>query len=128
MLPGEHMEVLLNKETYPASDTFEHGGIRLLPPKLTMFFLTTCYWYSDGKESACSVGDQVPSVGQEDPLEKGRATHSSILPGEFHGQRSLVGYSPWSCKELDMIEWLTLFIFAVVDTYSHIDDYLRTYE
>ena len=23
------------------------------------------------------------------------ATHSSILPGEFHGQRSLVGYSPW---------------------------------
>ena len=30
-----------------------------------------------------------------------------FLPGEFHGQRSLVGYSPWSCKELDMTEWLT---------------------
>ena len=29
-----------------------------------------------------------------------------FLPGEFHGQRSLVGYSPWSCKELDMTEWL----------------------
>ena len=26
------------------------------------------------------------------------------LPGESHGQRSLVGYSPWGCKELDMIE------------------------
>ena len=25
-----------------------------------------------------------------------------FLPGEFHGQRSLVGYSPWGCKELDM--------------------------
>ena len=25
-------------------------------------------------------------------------------PGEFHGQRSLVGYSPWSCKELDMTD------------------------
>ena len=25
-----------------------------------------------------------------------------FLPGEFHGQRSPVGYSPWSCKELDM--------------------------
>ena len=38
---------------------------------------------------------QVRSLGQEDPLEKGMATHSSILAGEFHGQRSLVGYSPW---------------------------------
>ena len=32
----------------------------------------------------------VPSLGQEDPLEKGMATHSSILPGESHGQRNLV--------------------------------------
>ena len=32
------------------------------------------------------------------------------VPGEFHGQRSLVGYSPWSCKELDTTErlWLSL--------------------
>ena len=29
------------------------------------------------------------------------ATHSSILAGEIHGQRSLVGYSPWVYKELD---------------------------
>ena len=29
---------------------------------------------------------------------------SVFLPGKFHGQRSLVGYSPWSCKELDMTE------------------------
>ena len=28
-------------------------------------------------------------MGWEDPLEKGKATHSSILPGEFHGQRIL---------------------------------------
>ena len=34
------------------------------------------------------------SLGWEDPLEKGMAIHSSILAGEFHGQRSLVGYSP----------------------------------
>ena len=27
-----------------------------------------------------------------------------FLPGKFHGQRSLVGYSPWGCKELDMTE------------------------
>ena len=30
-----------------------------------------------------------------------------FLPGEFHGQRSLVGYSPWDYKEPDMTEWLT---------------------
>ena len=29
------------------------------------------------------------SLGWEDPLEKGMATHCSILFGEFHGQRSL---------------------------------------
>ena len=47
---------------------------------------------------------QVLSLGQEDTLEKGMATHSSILAGEFHGQKSLVGYSPWSHKEWDMTE------------------------
>ena len=84
----------------------------------------------------------VPSFGQEDPLEEGMATHSSILgaylvaqmvknlpamggprfspwvgknpwrrawqptlvflPGEFHGQRTLAGYSPGGRKESDM--------------------------
>ena len=34
---------------------------------------------SDGKESACSAGDQVRSLDEEDPLEKGMATHFSIL-------------------------------------------------
>ena len=33
----------------------------------------------------------IPSLGQEDPLEKSMATHWS---GKSHGQRSLVGYSP----------------------------------
>ena len=34
---------------------------------------------SDGKESACSTGDLGLIPGWEDPLEKGMATHSSIL-------------------------------------------------
>ena len=42
--------------------------------------------------------------------EKGMATHPVFLPGEFHGHRSLVGYSPWDCKESDMTEKLTLII------------------
>ena len=48
------------------------------------------------------------SLGWEVPIEKKIGTHSSILPGEFHGQRSLVGYSPWGLKESDMTEKLTL--------------------
>ena len=66
---------------------------------------------------------QVQSPGQEDPLEKGMATHSSIfawkipwrrewqptlvfLPGKSHAQRILVGCSPWGLIELDVTEQL----------------------
>ena len=49
-------------------------------------------------------GIWIRSLGQEDPLEKEMATHSSILAGESHGQRSLLGYSPWGCKESDPTE------------------------
>ena len=38
---------------------------------------------------------------------KDMAARSSILAGKFHGQRSLVGYTPWSHKELDMTEHTT---------------------
>ena len=51
---------------------------------------------------------QVRSLGWEDPLEKGMATHSSILPGQFHGQRSLADYISWGHKELDTTERLSL--------------------
>ena len=43
----------------------------------------------------------VRSLGWEDSLEEGMATHSSIFPEEAHGQRSLADYSPWSPKESD---------------------------
>ena len=39
------------------------------------------------------------------------ANNSSNLPGEFHGQRSLVGYSPQDHKQLDMTEQLTLYVY-----------------
>jgi len=45
--------------------------------------------YLSGKESAMS---------QVDSLEEEMATHSSILPGKSHNQRSLEGYSPWGQK------------------------------
>ena len=47
---------------------------------------------------------QVQSLGWEGPLEKGMATQSSILAWRIPWKRSLAGYSPWGCKELDMTE------------------------
>ena len=45
---------------------------------------------------------QVQSLGQEDPLEKGMATHSSILAWRIPWTKETGGlYSPWGCKELD---------------------------
>ena len=46
----------------------------------------------------------VRSLGREDPLEEEMATHSSILAWKIHGQRSLVGYSPWGRTESNMTE------------------------
>ena len=47
----------------------------------------------------------VQPLGWEDPLEKGMATHSSILTWKFHGV-----YSPWGRRESYTIEQLSLFI------------------
>ena len=51
---------------------------------------------SVGKESACNAGDlaAIPGLGWEDPLEKGMATHSSILAWRI----------PWGHKESDTTE------------------------
>ena len=49
----------------------------------------------------------VQSLDREDPLEKGMATTLVFLPGESHGQRSLVSYSPGGHKEKDTTEGLT---------------------
>ena len=48
------------------------------------------------------------SLGWEDPLEKRMTVHSSTLPGECHGQRSLAEHGPWGHKESDTTQQLTL--------------------
>ena len=63
---------------------------------------------SDSKESACSAGALVRSLGREDPLEKRMATQSSILAWRIPWtERSLSGYSPWGRKESDVSEQIT---------------------
>ena len=64
---------------------------------------------SDSKESSCNAGNVGLIPGSGRFLEKEMATHSSILAKKFHGQRSLVGYSPWGHKELNTTEQITYF-------------------
>ena len=46
----------------------------------------------------------VQTLGWEDPLEEGTATHSSILAWRIPQIGNLAGYSPWGCKESDTTE------------------------
>ena len=48
---------------------------------------------------------RVPSLGQEDPLEK-VAMHSGTLAWRIHEGRSRIGYSPWGHRESDTTEQL----------------------
>ena len=65
---------------------------------------------SNGKESTCNAEDLAgfsPWIGNI-PWRREQLPISVFWPGEFHGQRSLEGYSPWGGKELDMTERLSL--------------------
>ena len=60
------------------------------------------------KNLPCSVGDlgSIPGLGRSAGGGHDNQLQYSSLENR-HGQRSLVGYSPWGCKELDMTEWLS---------------------
>ena len=53
--------------------------------------------------------------------------HGNPLPGESHGQRSLAGYSPWGCKELDMTEGLSMQKFLLRNDLSFTKCFLYIY-
>ena len=57
-----------------------------------------------GRGPASSAADAAPPLGREGALEEELAPPLVLLPGESHGQRSLVGYSPWGRKESDRTE------------------------
>ena len=65
---------------------------------------------SGGKESAWNAGDS-RDIGLipvwEDPWRRKSQPTPVLLPEKSHRQRSLAGYSPCGCKELDRTQWLT---------------------
>ena len=48
------------------------------------------------------------------PWRREWLTTPVLLPGEFHGQRSLVGYSPWGHEESDTIDRVSLLLFECI--------------
>ena len=63
---------------------------------------------SDVKEFACNAGDlgSIPGLGRF-PWRRTWQPPPVFLPGEFHGQKSLAGHSPWGQKESDITERLS---------------------
>ena len=81
------------------------GPVGLLAQDL----FTVLHWYTSLvaqmiKKSACNAGDLVWILEMERSLEKGIATHSSILAWRIPWKKSQEGYCPWSHKELDMTD------------------------
>ena len=74
---------------------------------------------------------RVQSLSRKDPLRRKWQPTPILLPGKFHGQRSLAGYSPWGHKELDTAERLSTaqhtLMYACMCIYTHIwyEFYLR---
>ena len=61
------------------------------------------------KNLPANAGDlgSILGLGTFDPWRRERLHTPVFLPGEFHGQRSLVGYSLWGCKQSDMTEQIS---------------------
>ena len=59
-------------------------------------------------KNAGDTGDSglIPGLGRSPGARHGNPLQYSYLENP-HGQRSLLGYSPWDCKELDMTERLS---------------------
>ena len=77
---------------------------------------------ASGKESTCQCKRYKrhrfdPWIGKIPWSRKWQPTPVFLL-GQFHGQRSLVSYSPWGHKESDMTEQLTLFTLKTFHTCS----------
>ena len=75
---------------------------------MIMHFFHRAFRWRRGKESACQCrrlkrGRFNPWVGKL-PWRRAWQLTPVFLPGVFHGQRNLAGYSPWGCKEMDTTE------------------------
>ena len=119
----------------PMSPTLACGFFTTEPPGRSYtlsFFLCICaiarasqvvQWLKKEEEEEeerkftcqCRICESYPWVRKIPWRRKWQAT-PAFLPGESHGQRSLMGHSPWDRKESDTTEQLTLSIFSFFKT------------
>ena len=82
--------------------------MKILPKTLLNIFVNL--WASLVAQTVKSLPavreTRVQSLDWEDPWRRKWQPTPVFLPGKPHGQRSLVGYSPWNCEELDVTERL----------------------
>ena len=68
---------------------------------------------ASGGDAVLIPGSERPQkVGNGNPLQKSHGENSQKLPKKSHGQRSLEGCSPWTCKESDMTEQLSTHMYT----------------
>ena len=79
---------------------------------------------SDDEVSACNVGDlgSIPESGRSPGEGNGNPLQYSCLENSM---RSLVGYSPWDLKELDMAEQLTLSLHVLIKAVHYPEQYFH---
>ena len=108
------------------SESFQ---LKSIPNCIWFIFYLWLWWNcfprgSAGKESTCNAGDLGlrsgfdPWVGKI-PWRRQRLPTPVFWPGEFHGL-----YRPWGCKELDMTERLSLWLFDEINLDKIWDDLL----
>ena len=79
--------------------------VRKIPWRRDRLLTPVFLGFRGNKELACNAENlgSIPGLGRSRGGEHGNPLHYSCLENP-HGQKSLVGYSPWGCKELDMTE------------------------
>ena len=115
------------------------GLLLILKKSLTLCKIITnilTYWslwasqLASGKESTCQFSIHKrhtfdPWV-RKIPWRRKWQTAPVFLPGKFHGQRRLVGYSPWGHEESDMAKKLSKHARAHMHTYTHTHTHTHT--
>ena len=68
---------------------------------MKVYIITRLPWWLSGKEFACQAGDagSIPGLGKI-PWKRKWQPSPVLLSGKSHGQRSLVGFSPWGHKRV----------------------------
>ena len=82
-----------------------------LPHRGMLLLVSTCcgaFPVAQQVKTLPAMQETQETLGLEHCLEEKRRPTPVFLPEKSHGQRSLVTYSPWGCKELDMTEGLSM--------------------